>query len=178
METMLIAAFERQVDDLLRATRGCLEQGLLVPALMLAYATIDGMAWCVRANPDGSVIEADFENWVETYIFQGSSSGALKAVDLYGARCAMLHSQIAESRKSKQAIAREVHYRRKDGSGLVPVYGLNTPEHPVMVDIDVLVDAVEYGVRKFREAIAADPLLRAQVARSASKYLRAVCFRS
>ena len=173
---MSIQAFELQVENLLRAIRLSRDQGLLIPALMLIYSTIDGMAWCVRANSNGNVTEADFENWVETYMFQGSSAGVLKAVDLYGARCSMLHGQVSESKKSKNAVAREVHYVRKDGSGLVPVYGLNAPEIPVIVDFDWLLEAVEHAVGRFKDAIAADRDLRAQVAGNSAKYLVAVRF--
>ena len=97
--------FESQTARLLDAIHLCRSHGLTIPALMLVYATIDGMAWCARKHAEGDVTENDFTGWVETYMFQGSSSGELTAVDLYAARCAMLHSQIAESRKSKHAAA-------------------------------------------------------------------------
>jgi hypothetical protein len=107
-------------------------------------------------------------------MFEGRTAGDVTAVDLYAARCAMLHSQIAESRKSKNAIAREVHYIGDEGSGMVPVFGLNTPTMPVFVNIDWLHRVLDEGIARFRRAIDADPQVRQRVEESAAKYLLAV----
>jgi hypothetical protein len=173
---MAYAQFESQTAGLLEAIRLCRSRQLTIPALMLLYATIDGMAWCARKNDDHDVTEEDFKAWVERYMFEANPPGHLSSVDLYAARCAMLHGQIAESRKSKHAAAREVHYHSAGGCGLVPVFGLNTPQPPVSVDIDFLCDAFEQAVAKFRAAIAADADLSTRVEASASKYLVAVRF--
>jgi hypothetical protein len=143
---------------------------------MLLYSAIDGMAWCVRQNLTGDVTEEDFEKWVEIYVLEGPKAGDVTAVDLYAARCAMLHSQIAESRKSKNAIAREVHYIGDDGAGLAPVFGLNTPTMPVFVNIDWLFAVFDEGIARFRRAIDADPEVRQRVEESAAKYLLGVRF--
>lgn len=67
---MSMRAFDAQVGNLQAAIRACREQYLFIPALMLLYAAIDGMAWCVRQNVTGDVTEEDFEKWVETCVFE------------------------------------------------------------------------------------------------------------
>jgi hypothetical protein len=85
------------------------------------------------------------------------------ALDLYAARCALLHSQIAESRLSRRAKAREVHYRLANGTGLVPVEGFNWPQLNIYLDPLSLRNCFVSAVEKFKAAIASDSELRARV---------------
>ena len=100
---MALEAFESQTTDLIVAIRLCQSNGLTIPVLMLLYSAIDGMAWCARRDAERDVTEADFTEWAERYLLPGIDPELLNGVDLYAARCAMLHGQIAESRKSKGA---------------------------------------------------------------------------
>jgi hypothetical protein len=111
-------------------------------------------------------------------MFEGAVvSGDLTTVGLYAARCAMLHGQIAESWKSKHAAAREVHYQSNDSSGLVPIFGLNTPKHPEIVNLESLLDVFAPAVERFKVAVAGDADLKARVEASAAKYLVPIRFR-
>jgi hypothetical protein len=58
---MSMRAFEGQLESLQTAIRICREQRLVIPGLMLLYAVIDGMAWCVRDDLTGDVTEGDFK---------------------------------------------------------------------------------------------------------------------
>jgi hypothetical protein len=97
------------LDKLRVATNLCLENGLMMPALMLLYATIDCMAWLDRDLSHDDVKRDDFLRWVDRHLLP---NGAIPctAIDLYAARCAILHSYTAESLLSRQGQARQIWY--------------------------------------------------------------------
>src|SRR5262245_13001345 len=89
---------KQDIDTLLRANgyRG---------ALILTYAAIDCMA--SLAMPDGrtEVRRQDFVEWAQKYIrFPGKHQ--LTGMELYGARCALLHQYGTESRSSREGKCR------------------------------------------------------------------------
>src|SRR5438093_13025252 len=122
--------FERQVSDLISAVNLCFDNNLVFPGLTLIYAGIDAMAWLSKPKETDPVGES-FQEWAKTYLLTSYQSEVgtpdQLALDLYSARCAVLHAQIAESDLSKKAKAREVHYRLADGTGWVPLEGFNSP---------------------------------------------------
>ena len=163
--------FNQHVDNLLRAMRLCLDEKLFIPALMLLYATVDGLAWCVRANRDGDVTGRDFIQWVETY---GDLSvyGPEFPSWVYGARCALLHSQTAESDLSRRGKVPEIWYQLgEDGSQLIPL-GADMPRMSAMVPVQTYFRWFEDAVTRFRAAVAADATLRERVHTEAMKHLR------
>ena len=162
--------FNQHVDNLLRAMRLCVDEKLFIPALMLLYATVDGLAWCVRADTDGDVTRNDFIRWIETYgdlsIFGPEFPGWV-----YGARCALLHSQTAESRLSRAGEVREIWYQLEDGSQLIPL-GADMPRMSAMLPVQRYFRWFEEAVTRFRAAVSADATLRERVYTEAMKHLR------
>lgn len=172
--------FERQVSDLKKAVNLCFDQKLIVPGLILIYAGIDAMSWLAKPNETDPVGEA-FQHWVKAYLLS-SYSGEIGtadqlAVDLYGARCAILHAQVAESDLSKKAKAREVHYRFADGTALVPLFGFNSPLLNIYLNPFVLRECFVGALERFRSAMAGDANLSSRVYERASKYFVPVTIR-
>jgi len=172
--------FERQVSDLLHAIRLCFDKGLVLPGLTLLYAGIDAMAWLSKPQETDHVGDS-FQQWVKAYMlnsYKGEIGTADQlALDLYGARCAVLHAQIAESVLSRKAKAREVHYRHADGTGLVPVEGFSSPQLNIYLDPAALQKSFVAAVDRFRSAIASDSDLRTRVYERAAKYFVPVTIR-
>lgn len=172
--------FDRQISDLLNSVQLCFDKELILPGLILLYAAIDAMAWLSKPN-ESDAVGKSFQNWVKSYLlasYKGEPETAEQfAVDLYGARCSILHAQIAESDLSKDAKAREVHYRFADGRGLVPVDGFSAPMLPIYVDPVELQQSFVAAIEAFRLAIATDDKLRARVYDRAGKYFVPVTIR-
>src|SRR5687767_5983274 len=134
---MTTTHMERHASELLKAIDLCFGAGLIVPALLLIYSGIDAMGWLWKSDEYDSPGES-FQAWVKTYALKTSSlegeSADQLALDLWAARCALLHAQTAESKLTRQSKAREIHYRGADGSGLFAVEGFNSPRLPIFVD--------------------------------------------
>jgi hypothetical protein len=171
--------FERQVSDLATGVRLCFGSGLILPGLTLLYSALDAMAWLSKPKETDPVGES-FQTWVKTYLlaeYKGEvGTPDQLALDLYGARCAVLHAQIAESDLSKKAKAREVHYRLADGSGLVPVAGFNSPQLNIFLDPLALEKSFLAAIERFKSDIAKDSNLRDRVYDRAAKYFVPVKF--
>lgn len=76
-------------------------------ALVILYSAIDTLAWSTRSS--GDVTRDDFCRWVTQYMQPEANLGCT-AKDLYGARCALLHSGSAESKMSRDGAAMEIWY--------------------------------------------------------------------
>jgi hypothetical protein len=84
----------------------CIDSNFLLPALTLIYSGIDSMAWI--AYGDISVRERYIE-WIENYMYKAKKL-KLRPIDLYAARCAILHTLTPDSDLSKQSRAKPLNY--------------------------------------------------------------------
>jgi hypothetical protein len=78
-----------------------------MPALVVLYSGIDTLAWASLST--GDVTRSDFCRWVDKYMNPQQSLGCT-ALDLYAARCAIVHSSAAESRLSREGNAVQLWY--------------------------------------------------------------------
>lgn len=150
--------FERKVKQLFAALEHCLGTNLWEPALILTYSGIDAMAWLDRPADHEDVTPDDFIAWVNTYLLPESGLNC-SAEDLYGARCGMLHSHTAESRRHRQLLIRKLFYHRMvDEKPLALVQiRMNEKFLPVSVNVDRLVFFFSEGVERFVARLNAEP---------------------
>src|SRR5262249_22204392 len=81
-----------------------------IPALILAYSTIDAFASLARNDPEEST-SADFKAWVGTYLVPGSElEGRVTPDELWAARCGLLHTFGPEARDVRKKGVRRVIY--------------------------------------------------------------------
>jgi hypothetical protein len=121
--------------------------------IILIYAGIDAMASLAIPETQTEGGKADFVAWAETYI-RFPCPEQLTGLDLYGARCALLHSYGFESRHSRKGDCREVSYVDR----CVPEvrYAPSILPHDVVVSIEGLRDAFLTGLNRFLTATLAD----------------------
>jgi hypothetical protein len=119
----------------------------------------------------------DFIEWVDTYLLPNSELKCT-AIDLYAARCGVVHSYSASSDLSESGRARTINY----------AYGNKTQEElqirldksssartTVAVHVDKLFQALRAGVERFKNALEKDPSKASVVARRAEEtFLRVV----
>ena len=76
----------------------CERSGATSAALVMAYVGIDTMAFLSMPTGQASQTRTDFINWVDTYL-TGHPDQVYKyrGIDVYGARCAMLHTFSSEA---------------------------------------------------------------------------------
>ncbi len=84
--------------DLYREIGRSQDGGAVVAALCMTFVTVDTMAWLNLPVGRSSVKRDDFCQWVDAYL--KAAEGELyqyAALDVYAARCAMLHHYGAEA---------------------------------------------------------------------------------
>src|SRR5437773_3688345 len=111
-----------QLYDILNGIGACLDHHFAIPALMLIYSGIDGMAYVSLPDNRPDVQRPDFEAWTTTYLLPDSGLPCT-AVDLYAARCGLVHSQNVDSRLARQGSARHLWYHLRGPVCLIPFGG-------------------------------------------------------
>ncbi len=104
---MSLKTFERHMDTLFGAINSCEANKFVLPALMLIYSGIDILASLERRKGEGT--KASFTRWVDEYLLKAVSLPCT-SLELYAARCGILHTLTPESDLSRKGKAREVGY--------------------------------------------------------------------
>ena len=89
------------VDDIARAINLCMDQGHVLPTLVLIYASIDILASLGRPAGQEDVSRAHYVGWAEKYLLPAGNIPCT-GLEIYAARCALLHTYGAESRLSRR----------------------------------------------------------------------------
>jgi hypothetical protein len=101
-------SMEKKFDQLLAACELCLNNGYTTPALIILFSAIDAAAWVFCLNPSGPTKQR-FVDWVKRY-FLTAGRMECTALELYGARCALVHSLSPQSTLSQDGKARQILY--------------------------------------------------------------------
>jgi hypothetical protein len=130
----------------LRAIGTCLNADLPEAALSLIYSGIDtfGLLAAPPAIEDAS--GDTFKSWCEKYILprlQPVEGGPINAIDLWAARCGVLHTSTPLSALERAGKAHQIWYHLdgKAGANLI----MNSPMSPLGLDIQNLALAFKEG---------------------------------
>lgn len=118
MNTENLEPFERDLADTLLSIEKCIEARRHMPTSILIYSLIDSIAWACSNKAEKST-RRNFESWVERWMMPRFASIAprIQPVDLFAARCAVLHSMTPDSDLSRAGTAKRIAYAW--GSGKV-----------------------------------------------------------
>lgn len=109
---------------LLEAALHCAAHGFPEAALVLAYTTMERMAWLHRAPGHPEAMRSDFMAWAEVDLLPGSGLSC-SALELYAARCEILHG--GPPRMVREGVAARLAHTWDDiapAPGVVPVPAL------------------------------------------------------
>jgi hypothetical protein len=85
----------------------CLERKRIAPALILLYSAIDTSGWLDSAESHAT--RESFLQWVDRYLLNAKPL-TCTALELYAARCGLLHTFTPDSRLSSEGKARRICY--------------------------------------------------------------------
>lgn len=154
----------------LRAIATCFNAALPEATLTLIYSGIDTFGLLDAAN---SVLDANrttYNQWCEKYILprlQGVDGTPITSVDLYAARCGVLHTSTPRSSLERAGDARQIWYQFLDKTG-VDMFAA-THERPLHIDIQRLAMAFKDGGIEFIKELNSDPA-KFQLADSRSQH--------
>jgi hypothetical protein len=136
--------FHKHVSDLVEAIQDCLAKHRILPCLTLLYSGMDVLA-SLEAKP-GEGTEKSFVRWVDLYVLKGGKFSCT-ALDLYAARCGIVHAFSAESRLRQSGKARTVVYAWGDADAKkLEKSGNLLGQNCSAVQLDDLVYAFRIGI--------------------------------
>ncbi len=149
--------FVRNYMQVIQGTQTCIDQKLLMPALILIYTLIDTLAWA--SSSDKKVpVRRRFEAWVTEWI---GSRLPCSATELYAARCGILHTLTSKADLTTSGNVREVVYawgtaKSEDLQATIDHLGKTTA---VAVHVNELFQAVRDAMANMLEKAESDASL-------------------
>ena len=148
----------------------CIEKKVNIAALILIYSGIDTVGWL-----DGTetfATKTSFTNCVDTYLLTAKPL-ACTSLDLYAARCRLLHTFTPDSELRSKGKARYINY----AWGKASVEELkrsidltNKNDKYVALHVNDLYEAWQLGVLRFCEEVEKDAERRARVYKKADQF--------
>ena len=150
----------------------CIRNRRIAPALILIYATMDILASLDRDKGHKYGQRSDFVDWVDRYVIPNLNSSCT-ALDLYAARCALLHSYSAESRLSREGEANPIYYAWGDAQEQKLQRSIEAvgDEPAKAVHVDNLFAALRAGIAQFIAEVEQDPARAVLIAGRANLFL-------
>lgn len=151
----------QQLEEIVRGIAILCKEGRILPALMLVYSTLDIWASLIRKNSTQDNQRSDFIMWVTEYMLPHPEI-SLSAVDLYAARCGMLHALSPTSNLSREGKAKEIVYTKNGELALQASNSLRKQGKDgthAAVAVPALLDALMRAGGKFMQALAHDAVL-------------------
>jgi hypothetical protein len=169
-------AMWESMSGLVAEIKRCEDAGATTGALALAFVCIDTMAFLSVPAGKGTQSRDDFIAWVDAYL-KGDPGQPYqyKGLDVYGARCAFLHSYRAESdfhQKNPNATIFAYH------DGGKHMLDENEAGRLVLIGTASFLNDVICALESFLQACLADPGLRERVETRLPKVLRTLPARS
>src|SRR5471030_1004579 len=158
----------KYTEQMRRGITLCLNEALVVPALALLYSGIDVLGFLGSTEPNAT--RQTFIRWADQYLAGFLIKIAIGGIDLYSARCGLLHTGQAPSNWVYSGHARELWYRFEGPAHFNLM--TNTALPAVLIDVEELVEAFVNGVSQFISDVEANPDIGAAAEEKASKFFR------
>ena len=149
------------IKDLVDEIKTCEKAGATTSAVAMAFVCIDTMSYLSLPSDRETQGKLDFINWVNAYL-KGHEDQPYqyRGLDVYGARCAMLHGYGSDSDfHEKNGSAKKFGYH----DGGKHAYDPAVNEHLVMIGTGSFLNDVVHAVSVFLESCKGDADLRARV---------------
>lgn len=148
----------------------CLEKRLMMPALALIYSGIDVLGWLASSVEYAS--RPSFLDWVENYLLKAVPLNRT-ALDLWGARCGILHTLTGKAKPMPGEQPRQICYAYSTAEiqKIQRSIDLGKMGHKyVAIHLDDLWEAWRIGVVRFMEEMGKDPEMKSRVLKKAGKF--------
>ena len=145
---------------MLRAIEVCLDSECLVGAVSLIFVSMDALAALTRPKTATRATRQEFINWVEKYV-EPSETLACSPLDLYAARCSVLHTYGTESDLSQQEKARPIVYEWRRGPSADA--SLSLPPRALVLVVDQLHEVFCKAVQHFLDDAETNPNLESLI---------------
>lgn len=152
----------------------CRARALDVPMLVLIYTALDTLAWALYGDKVKEVRQR-FTALCDAHILPGSTIQCT-ALELYAARCSILHTLGWESELSKLGKARSIFYSfgTDDPTIAQAALELNNPGEFISVRADDLLIVAQNAVTQVAKLALTDPEFAQRLSAAAGKQYRSL----
>ena len=151
--------FLKDIGDSIMFT---LKNGHLVASLILTYSATDCMASLIMPEGQKAVKGPDFQNWVDTYMKADPDQPyQYRGVDLWGARCGLVHRYSPHSSLSENGACKVFQYHNGGGHR----YDQSINEDLVVISAPDLIRDFYGAMMLFIESLMKDAELFARATR-------------
>jgi hypothetical protein len=143
---------------------------LVMPFLMVSYATVDVLGFVASRNVNAKPADR-FRGFVDQYMLR--HLGGVNAHDLWGARCALLHTGTPDSALSEQKRARVILYSWGNADNVLAEKVIQKAAHPekyVAVAVEELHGSIVAGLGDLAQECRIDSTLNRQCVERASRF--------
>ena len=165
--------------ELLTSISNCLRAKHSLPALILIYSGIDILANLSRPKGKEKGTHKDYCKWCEKYILPNTQDIYCDSIDLYAARCAVVHSYGYKTELTNLGKARIMAYAwgDKTAKGMKVITDLTQFKDSVShLHINKLAEGFALGIDKFFEDIKNDPEMDKLVKKRAKDFFGYINF--
>lgn len=153
---MSIESIPRNLLTVFRAIDLCIEHELILPALALIYTTMDVAGSLVRQEGEGT--RKAFIHWTDSYLL-GHLGVDCDSIDLYAARCGLLHTLTAEADLIHRGEARPIVYAWGDADAGKLQETARRMRSEIVIHVSSLRAALAEGIGSFLKAAETDQQL-------------------
>ena len=161
---------EARLAQIAEAIFLCIERKLVTPSLILIFSAIDITSWLDDEDPKESV-KTRFTRWVDRYLLPAKPLQCT-AIELYAARCGLVHTLTPESNLTKQENVRQIIYAwgTSKADKLQEMITLGQISKYVSLHIEELLKAYLLGLATFLEEVSNNPSKAAKVYAKSDKF--------
>jgi len=142
-------SIESAKNAMLGTIKSAFEKEEFVPGLILIYSLIDHMAWLMLPPSQSISTRTDFCRWVDIFMLPVGNLSCT-AIELYSARCALVHTYTLDSSLTQAGEARRIiHCYGKTTLEFHNKVETFTGRDAVLIHVNRLLDAVEVAVGRF-----------------------------
>ncbi len=164
-------ALEKNLNFIIKSIELCLTTKLQISSLVLLYSGIDIMGWLNRPVSKHHKSKEDFIRWIDDYLLP-SPNIKCEAIDIYAARCAIIHSYSFSSKLSKKGEAKEICYAWGKANVELLQNDLDRryKKPAIAIHINDLLEAFKKGIEKYKLSLKNDREKEKIVCSRANKY--------
>ncbi|MCH7826890.1 MAG: hypothetical protein IIC75_02775 [Bacteroidetes bacterium] len=155
-------------EEIIFALELCKDKGFILPTLMILYTAIDSAAHLYSNN---KTVRKRFMDWVDKFMIKSENLG-FTSIDLYSARCGILHTLTSTSSLVLEGKAKKGIYSLDDSNknDLKKVLDPTALDECFFVKLDELIKLFYKGFLEFFDSIFKDQKLKSNVISKCEKY--------
>jgi hypothetical protein len=160
----------QSIVEVLSIAELCADRRAHLPSLILAYSAMDSMGWMYAASTSDSV-KKRFTSWVDRYALPSVPRMKCTSLELYAARCGVLHTFTADSDLSARGVRKILYaWGAADLADLEAACKIAGPEKWAAVHITDVTAAARLGTAQMFEDSLSDETLAARLAERSGGY--------